>query len=163
MKFEIGKCYAHSSGEQMKIVGIVQSYIYGFCLIGEHIGNTERFFPIGVDEVNAMNWKEITESKLSVKTDKLMLYAWCDICKRRIPNKEIHGSMSYGQYHLPGLSKTAHDIEWKKNESVYYTWCNKCQMEILEADVIRDKIGPDYHNCEIDGISHTVISKCYSR
>jgi len=63
MKFELGKCYKHSGGRMMKIVGTAQSYIYGLCLIGENIGNTERFQSVGTDTSNAICWHEITEKE----------------------------------------------------------------------------------------------------
>lgn len=61
MVFEIGKCYEHNSGSQMKIVGKCNTTIYGECLIGENAnGNLE---PIGNTEEHAINFFEITEEK----------------------------------------------------------------------------------------------------
>ncbi len=37
---------------------------------------------------------------------------WCKDCKKVIPDKRIHGSAQWGYYHLPGVSKLAHDVEW---------------------------------------------------
>lgn len=56
MVFEIGKCYKHPSAGKMRIVGEVDTYIYGNCLVGETWNGELR--PVGRDEDNAVNWVE---------------------------------------------------------------------------------------------------------
>lgn len=41
MKFEIGKSYEHNCGEQLYIVGEVDTLLYGKCLIGE-VGKSKK-------------------------------------------------------------------------------------------------------------------------
>jgi hypothetical protein len=61
MKFEVGKCYQHNGGSQIKVIGEVNSTIYGNCLMAEH--SDGRFYPVGQTEDNAVNWHEITEEE----------------------------------------------------------------------------------------------------
>jgi len=81
MKFELGKCYRHPTGKEMKIVGLAQSTMYGHTLIAENAVrplppvfksndinqafNTgcvqEEFSCVGMDEDNASNWEEMSE------------------------------------------------------------------------------------------------------
>jgi hypothetical protein len=58
-KFEIDHCYEHTSGTQMKIVGVVETTVYGKCLVGEELSGTLKpISPTGTD-----NWREITEEE----------------------------------------------------------------------------------------------------
>ena len=56
MVFEVGKCYEHNNGMKMRIIGEMNTYYYGHCLIGE----TDRatYTPVGQTEDNAVNWTE---------------------------------------------------------------------------------------------------------
>ncbi len=38
---------------------------------------------------------------------------WCNICHKEIPNGGVHGSVEWGRYHVPGLAKTGHAVEWR--------------------------------------------------
>jgi hypothetical protein len=60
MKFELGKCYRHTTGEEMKIVGEMESTLYGNCLVGEN--DLGKFNSIGKEEWNGENWEEISEN-----------------------------------------------------------------------------------------------------
>ena len=60
MIFEEGKTYMHTTGKKMKIVGAVDSYIYGKTLIGENI-ETGEFIPVGRTKYHAENWKEVVD------------------------------------------------------------------------------------------------------
>lgn len=55
--FELGKTYKHSSGKIMRICGIIDSKIYGKCLLGEE--EKGGFIPIGNGKDHFTNWKEI--------------------------------------------------------------------------------------------------------
>lgn len=57
MIFEIGKTYQHTTGKKMTIIGRLKTHAWGECLIGE----TDRgdLVPVGEQEDNAVNWKEI--------------------------------------------------------------------------------------------------------
>lgn len=61
MKFEIGKCYKHSGGGRMKIVGEANTTVWGNCLVGEETEG--RLTPVGRLEENAVNWEEISEAE----------------------------------------------------------------------------------------------------
>ena len=54
--FEIGKCYKHSSGQQMRIIGRLNTYFYGDALIGET--DKGEYKPVGDKEENFINWCE---------------------------------------------------------------------------------------------------------
>ena len=56
MVFEVGKCYEHKNGMKMRIIGEMNTYYYGHCLIGE----TDRatYMPVGQTEHNTVNWTE---------------------------------------------------------------------------------------------------------
>lgn len=61
MVFEIGKCYQHTTGSQIKIIGEVNSTLYGDSLMAEESDGSFR--PVGKTEDNAANWREITEEE----------------------------------------------------------------------------------------------------
>lgn len=63
MRFEIGKCYRHTSGKQIYICGSVHSFIYGLTTIAET--NDGEFIPIGLDESHSVNWSELKAPELS--------------------------------------------------------------------------------------------------
>ena len=52
MVFEVGKCYEHKNGMKMRIIGEMNTYYYGHCLIGE----TDRatYTPVGQTEHNTV-------------------------------------------------------------------------------------------------------------
>ena len=56
MKFEVGKCYEHPVVGKMRIVGEVDTYIYGKCLVGER--DDGELIPVGYDENCVSNWTE---------------------------------------------------------------------------------------------------------
>jgi len=76
MKFEIGKAYQHTCGEQLHIVGKLNTIMYGKCLMAEvgynkwfkkpetigkqPISNwNEEFKPVGCSDDSAQNYIEI--------------------------------------------------------------------------------------------------------
>lgn len=56
MKFEIGKCYKHTSGKKMRIIAETDTYFYGHCLLAEY--DSAEYIPVGAEEENAVNWVE---------------------------------------------------------------------------------------------------------
>ena len=56
MIFEVGKCYEHTTGKKMRIIGEMNTYFYGNALIGET--DLCEYVPVGTKEANAVNWKE---------------------------------------------------------------------------------------------------------
>lgn len=60
MKFELGKCYRHTTGTEIKILGEVETMMYGKCFAAE-CNNSTNLLPVGMDEYNAVNWIEINE------------------------------------------------------------------------------------------------------
>ena len=61
-EFELGKCYKHSSGIEMKIVGIVDSTLYGNTFIGEK--DNGKFSAVGIGKGGySVNWYEISEEE----------------------------------------------------------------------------------------------------
>lgn len=61
MIFEIGKTYRHTTGEIMTIIGKLKTHMWGECLIGET--DTGDLVPVGSQEANAVNWKEVSEGE----------------------------------------------------------------------------------------------------
>jgi hypothetical protein len=61
MVFVNGKCYKHTTGTQIKVIGEVNSTLYGHCLMAED--SDGRFYPVGKTEDNAFNWSEISEEE----------------------------------------------------------------------------------------------------
>ena len=57
--FEIGKTYAHSSGQKVVILAKVQSPIWGECLVGEDM-ETRKFVPISTWEEAFIGWNEVS-------------------------------------------------------------------------------------------------------
>lgn len=61
IKFEVGKCYAHTNGHQMRILGEIETTIYGKCLLGETLEG--GLLPIGMTEEHAVNFTEISQEE----------------------------------------------------------------------------------------------------
>lgn len=61
MKFELGKCYKHESGSKYFICGIVNTEYHGICLVGEN--ELGELHPVGMEEANAENFKEISKEE----------------------------------------------------------------------------------------------------
>jgi hypothetical protein len=61
MVFEIGKCYRHESGLELKIVGEAIPTLYGQCLVAE--GTDGNLHPVGMREENTLNFTEISEEE----------------------------------------------------------------------------------------------------
>jgi hypothetical protein len=63
MIFEIGKCYRHTTGEEIQIVGEVNTTLYGNCLAAE--SNRKRdLIPVSKnDEAATVNWTEISQEE----------------------------------------------------------------------------------------------------
>jgi len=62
MKFELGKCYKHPSGDAISIIGKVDTYIYGECFVAE-CTNMANLKAVGMDETSAENWVAINYTK----------------------------------------------------------------------------------------------------
>lgn len=61
MKFEIGKCYRHNGGSEIKIVGTAKTTVYGKTLVAEDQYGNSMF--VGKTDENAVNWSEIPEAE----------------------------------------------------------------------------------------------------
>jgi hypothetical protein len=61
MKFKNGRCYEHTTGQQIKIIGRCKSTMYGKCLIAET--DEGEFVPVSTHEEAAVNFKEITHDE----------------------------------------------------------------------------------------------------
>lgn len=62
MVFEIGKCYRHTTGEELSIAGEVDTVMYGKCLLAES-NYKPNLIPVGRDESAAVNWTEISKEE----------------------------------------------------------------------------------------------------
>ena len=60
MKFEVGKYYRHSTGDEIYVVARVEGLIYWFspALVVEKFGDGAPAF-FGTDEDSAVNWIEV--------------------------------------------------------------------------------------------------------
>lgn len=56
MKFEIGKCYVHTTGEKIRIIARVNTYFYGEGLLAE--SHSAYYYVVGENEDNTVNWSE---------------------------------------------------------------------------------------------------------
>ena len=61
MKFELGKFYKHTTEHYLYICGIVESLMYGRCLMAEV--NGQEFQAVGSDEASAVNFHEIPKKE----------------------------------------------------------------------------------------------------
>lgn len=61
MKFELGKCYKHSTGKKIKIIGLAHSTFYGLGFVSEN--EFAEYSITGMEEENAMNFVEITNDE----------------------------------------------------------------------------------------------------
>lgn len=62
-KFELGKCYKHSTGEEMYICGIAETMLYGTTFIAE-TNNGWNLKPITMNDKDACaNWVEINKEE----------------------------------------------------------------------------------------------------
>lgn len=59
MTFQIGKTYKHTTGKVMKIIGELDTTIYGKALIGECDDGT--LIPCGKSEDATVNWEETND------------------------------------------------------------------------------------------------------
>jgi len=62
MIFEIGKYYEHTTGNQLAILGELETTMFGKCLIAEQ-SNSNFFTSVGRDTNSADNWHEISREK----------------------------------------------------------------------------------------------------
>ena len=63
MIFEVGKYYQHASGKKMAIVGEVNTTLYGDNVLVGEPDSTPNLRPVGRDESNTVNWKEISKEE----------------------------------------------------------------------------------------------------
>lgn len=57
MNFEVGKTYRHTSGEIIRVLTEVDSYMYGKCLLGEN--DKGEFIPLSTEEWATENYEEV--------------------------------------------------------------------------------------------------------
>lgn len=64
MKFELGKCYEHTTGGQMIILQKVKTIMWEDTLLAELCGGGDvELMAVGDDEGSAVNWSEIPKDK----------------------------------------------------------------------------------------------------
>ena len=56
MKFQVGKCYQHTTGRKIRMLCEIDTYFYGHCILGET--ESAGFVPCGMEEENAINYVE---------------------------------------------------------------------------------------------------------
>lgn len=91
--FEIGKSYKHTSGAKLHIVGMVQTHIYGLCLVGED--EEGQLKPIGIDRGATENWTKIKNNDSDqitppIKKEEKELRYYYLVIKKNGGNKEGH-------------------------------------------------------------------------
>jgi len=57
MRFEIGKVYRHTTGHIIKIIGAVQSTMYGGLVLVAEQSNSSDFLPVGSGEDATANYE----------------------------------------------------------------------------------------------------------
>ena len=62
MKFEVGKCYEHTTGEKIRIISEVDTYFYGHGLLAET--DKAEYQIVGETEDYAINYKECRDFAL---------------------------------------------------------------------------------------------------
>ena len=63
MKFELGKYYKHNTGEELHIVGIVETTLYGLGYAAETTTTPHELKVVGMREDHATNYFEITKEQ----------------------------------------------------------------------------------------------------
>lgn len=61
--FKLGKCYRHTTGHEIKVIGVVDSTLYGMGLMAETNKHSERFQRVGNTEDHSVNYIEISEEE----------------------------------------------------------------------------------------------------
>ena len=61
MLFKLGKCYKHTTGSSLKIIGVADSTMYGMGFVAEHSDIT--FSIVGNEECHTANYTEILEKE----------------------------------------------------------------------------------------------------
>jgi len=61
MIFEIGKCYKHTTGSLLKIIGAADSTMYGLGLVAEHSDITLSI--VGNEECHTANYTKISDEE----------------------------------------------------------------------------------------------------
>ena len=62
-ELEVGKCYRHTSGIEMSIVGTVETTLHGWCGVAEQTG-CHDLKPVAINDKDAaVGWKEITHEE----------------------------------------------------------------------------------------------------
>lgn len=80
MKFEIGKCYVHTTGEKIRIIARVNTYFYGEALLAET--NEGNYYPVGENEDNTINWSECEDFAKEDVTRNLSAVSDHFICEK---------------------------------------------------------------------------------
>lgn len=63
MQLEVGKCYRHTSGMEMSIIGIVETTLSGWAGVAERTDNHDLAMVALNDEDAGIEWEEITEEE----------------------------------------------------------------------------------------------------
>lgn len=66
MKFEVGKCYVHTTGEKIRIIARVNTYFYGEGLLAE----SHSAYYYVVCEDNTVNWSECEDFAVKKSKEK---------------------------------------------------------------------------------------------
>lgn len=69
MKFEVGKCYQHTTGQKIRMIAEVNTYFYGEGLLGET--DDAEYIICGINEANALNYHECEDFALESKRGKV--------------------------------------------------------------------------------------------
>ena len=56
MKFELGKCYEHTTGQKIRMLQEIDTYFQGHCILGET--DSRKYILCGFGEDDAVNYKE---------------------------------------------------------------------------------------------------------
>lgn len=62
MVFEVGKFYRHTGGQELAILGELETTMYGKCLVAE-TNKSGNFMPVGRDESATQNYTEISKEE----------------------------------------------------------------------------------------------------
>lgn len=56
MKFQVGKCYQHTTGQKIRMLCEIDTYFYGHCILGET--ESAGLVPCGIEEEHTINYVE---------------------------------------------------------------------------------------------------------
>ena len=69
IQFELGKCYRHTTGSEMKIVGLARSTMYGTSLMAENAGRPQQKIQADADEKAGSPYSDFHHQEFSTVGD----------------------------------------------------------------------------------------------